>query len=206
MIAVWYDTTCDAVWISFVQEPFLPRSLMAERYGDAITIRRCYGTAAVLAAPYDQIMRRDGAGFASADECLAYLQGEFARAPGRVPTVSAAAGAVIPDGFPVALSRATGAAVPARADTYPLAFVAGLATAGADRDFPVAAVRSALTLSDWTACAGSPALALGRPYFLGPAGGITVAPDRAPGMSLTRIGLATDPQTLVFAPSDPILL
>ncbi|MGX7709289.1 hypothetical protein [Methylobacterium sp. Gmos1] len=206
MIAVWYDTTCDAIWVSFVQEPFLPRSLMADRDGDTVTIWRCYGTTAVLAAPYSQIVRRDGTEFASAANCLAYLRGEFARAPGRVPSVTAVASAPVAAGFPVALSRVSGAAQVARADTYPLAFVAGLAPASADPGFPVEAVRSSVTLADWTACAGAPSLTLGQPYFLGPTGGITLTPDRTPGMSLTRIGLAADPQTLVFTPSDPILL
>ena len=84
--------------------------------------------------------------------------------------------------------------------------MAGLASADTAQGFANQPAYGAVTLADWTAITGNPALAVGQPYFLGPVGGLTLAPDRIAAICVARIGIATSPSTLVVQPTDPILL
>ena len=109
--------------------------------------------------------------------------------------------------MPVTHSRAAGTLLCARADTHALAFLAGLAATNGLPSSPLEAVRSSLTLIDWSAVAGTPALVVGQPYFLAPPGGITLTPPAKPdSVCNVRVGEALTPQTLVFGYSAPILL
>jgi hypothetical protein len=106
----------------------------------------------------------------------------------------------------VVVRRSDRKLVNGRADTYTLAFVVGLAAATTASGFAVSPQRGEVTLSDWTAIAGTATLTSGVPYFLGLTGGITASPDRTPGHALTQIGVATAPDTLFVDPSLPTLL
>lgn len=81
MISVFYDDTCQQLWVSTRPDPFPPRTLVASLDGDEITITRCVGTNIVVGTTYDMITGQDGTGFADAGSALAYLQGEFAKGP-----------------------------------------------------------------------------------------------------------------------------
>lgn len=164
---------------------------------------------AELRVLWSEVMSLDGETFATHAEASGYLRGEFARRP---PIEIAPAEAVAPAGAlagqPMAVSRVNGQLVPARADTYSLALVAGLAVNDTAAGFVSTLTREALTLNDWTAIAGTPSLSLGLPYFLGPEGGLTLIPELRAGSGYcnVRLGIATGPQT--FAPTilDPIRL
>ncbi|WP_449411113.1 hypothetical protein [Methylobacterium komagatae] len=119
--------------------------------------------------------------------------------------VPAATDADLIKGQPVAVSRASGRLLPARADTYALAFVAGLASADTGQGFADQPAHGAFTLADWSTVAGSPSLSVGQLYFLGATGGLTISPDLT-AACVTRVGLATTPQTLVAEPAHPIVL
>jgi len=140
-------------------------------------------------------------------DALAYLTSEFAKScpVGETFGVPAATGADLIKGQPVAVSRASGRLLPARADTYSLAFVAGLASADTVSGFADQPAHGAVTLADWTLVAGTPSLFVGQLYFLGTTGGLTTAPDLT-AACITRVGLATAPQTLVAEPAHPIIL
>lgn len=210
MTAVWYDTRCDQIWIESHEEPFAPRTLvtLVDAQG-FIHIRRPGQSKTLAGGSYADFTDEQGRGFASNGEALAYLNEVFdIRAATEAPPAEAVAPAGALAGQPMAVSRLNGELVPARGDTYPLALVAGLAASAASAGYVASLTREALTLADWTAIAGTPSLSLGLPYFLGPEGGLTLAPEMraGAGYSNVRLGVATGPQT--FAPSiaDPILL
>lgn len=144
---------------------------------------------------------------ASMADALAYLQGEFAKScpVGETFGVPVVAGADLVQGQPVAISRASGQLLPARADTYTLAFVAGIASTDTAQGFTNRPAHGAVTLPDWTGVTGSPSLAVGQPYFLAPTGGLATVPDFT-AACVARVGAAVTPRTLVVEPSDPILL
>jgi hypothetical protein len=89
---------------------------------------------------------------ASMADALAYLQGEFAKNKpvGETFGVPVVAGADLAQGQPVAVSRASGQLLPARADTYTLAFVAGVASADTAQGFATQPAHGAITLPDWS--------------------------------------------------------
>ena len=184
-------------------------SLQATLSGSIINITTLLGSTPLVATDFGQIADANGQGFADPASCLAYLQATFARTEHRVPTISGVAGEAIVVGMPVARSRSDGTLRLARADTYALAFLAGLASTNTAVGFALEAVRSSLTLPDWTAIVAAPLLAQGQRYFLAPAGGLTPTPVLAPvgaGLCVAAVGVAASPTTLVFQPSDPILL
>lgn len=164
---------------------------------------------AELRVLWSEVMSLDGLTFGTYDEAASYLRSEFARRP---PVEIAPAEAVAPAGAvadqPMTVSRLNGQLVPARADTYPLALVAGLALNDTDAGFVATLTREALTLADWTTVAGTPTLSPGLPYFLGPEGGLTLIPEMRSGadFSNVRLGMATSPQTFAPTISDPIRL
>jgi hypothetical protein len=149
----------------------------------------------------------NGRSFSTPEEAKAYLDGVLARRPN--PIIPSAEGVAAEDifaGMPVAVSRSDGALLPARADTYAQAFVIGLALADIDAGFAGATTREALTLPDWSRVAGTPALAVGQPYFLAAEGGLTLRAVDMQGYCAVRVGNATAPQTFTPAQFDPILL
>lgn len=210
MIVVWYDPDCDEIWITDEGRSYARRSLVAYIAPDGVRIgiHLKEGTAAdIVMASYGNLCRKDGSAFGSAAEAKAYLDGEFARQRALdIPTALAVAAADIPAGMPVAVSRRDGTLQIARADTYTLAFVAGLASKSAAVGSAGSATRNAITLADWTAVTGSPGLAVGQPYFLAPEGGLTPLPPVLPGLCSVRVGNATGPQTFAPIEADPILL
>jgi len=156
---------------------------------------------------WDDLADLDGHTFASAAEAKAYLDGECAKeAPRGMPPVTAVAGMPTHAGLPMAVSRADGMLMPARADTYALAFVVGLAAQECEAGAVEAATRDPVTLDDWSLVTGGPSLHVGQPYFLGVTGGLTSTPDMTPGLCLVRVGLAASSRTFTPTPSDPILL
>ena len=108
-------------------------------------------------------------------------------------------------GWPIAVSRANGHGRLARADSYALSFVAGLSKAATAPGFVCTLDGVAATLGDWTAVAGTPALAQGAPYFLGPAGGLAAVPDLT-AAAVALAGTAASPTALKILIQPPILL
>ncbi|GJE42074.1 hypothetical protein [Methylobacterium soli] len=205
-IRVFHDADRGAIFVSMVNAAFPSRTLVASRVGDLITLQIFNADQTLVAALWTDYARRDGSGFEGPDEAFAYVSDECNRAPARMPTVTAAAGEDIAAGMPVALSRADSTLRIARADTYPLAFVVGLAAVDVGTGFAGRGVRTYVTLPDWTEVAGTPSLAVGQTYFLAPEGGIAVMPPILPGQCSVRVGNAIAAQTLAFIQADPILL
>ncbi len=186
-----------AIFIDRLQ-PVPHRSLIAWADGDNVSIQTKNGIL-IFEGSFSQIADADGGAFADAPSTIVYLQGQFAmREPiGEVFGARVIAFEAIPVGMPVAISRADGKLRTARADTYTLAFVAGLLTEPVAAGFPVQPRRGAITLPNAS-------LTPGLPYFLAGAGGIA---DRPPSAAcVTRIGIAASPTTLVVDPTDPVLL
>ncbi|WP_407529457.1 hypothetical protein [Methylobacterium oryzisoli] len=206
MIQVFHDADRGAIFVSTQRVAYPSRTLMALRSGDIIAVRLAYGDRNVVEAHWAEFARRDGSAFTSADEAYAYVADECNRAPARMPTVMVAAAEPIAAGMPLAISRLDGRLLPARADTYVRAFVVGLAAEGAETGFPARAVRTYVTLPDWTAVAGTADLTPSVPYFLAPEGGVTVTPSLEAGHCVVRVGEASSPRTLMFHPADPILV
>jgi hypothetical protein len=201
---VYFDT--NALYITDMRDAFVAGSLVCERNGDLISICRANEGSRVLQRPFQMIVRKDGSGFSSAIETQAYLNDEFAKKRSVItPSAEAVAGVAVLAGMPVAISRRDGSLIPARADTYYEAFVAGLAMADVEAGFVGGATRDKLTLSDWTAVAGTASLLAGQPYFLAPQGGLTLSPSYTQGFCVVRVGNAVSTQTLMPIQSDPIL-
>ena len=199
----------DAVFIDGYRSALIAGTLTATADGDIIAITTVNSTEALAAGPFAIFARQDGTGFVDAPTCLAYLLVTCGQLQQRVPTVAGVAGEAIVIGMPVARSRADGTLRLARADTYALAFLAGLAAAAAASGFSLEAVRSSLDMPDWTAIAGTAALAAGQRYFLARAGGLTTTPALAPtgaGLCVVAVGYAASPTLLVFQPTDPVTL
>lgn len=196
------------ILIDTIPTPFIAASLYATLNGAQIDITR-YGSDFVFASPlWSDVANVDGNTFASSDAVMAYLTAQFTmrRAVGETFGIATVAGVDLVQGQPVALSRATGQLLPARADTYTLAFVMGLASADTAQGFAGQPAHGIVTLTDWTAVVGAASLSLGIPYFLGLAGGLTAAPPSVQGQCVTRVGYAASPTTLIVAPADPIQL
>jgi hypothetical protein len=201
---VYFDT--NALYITDMRDAFVAGTLVCERDGDLISICRANEGSRVLQRPFQMIVRKDGSGFASAIEAQSYLDDEFAkRRPIITPSAEAVASASILAGMPVAISRRDGSLIPARADTYYEAFVAGLALADVEAGFVGTATREQLTLSDWTDVTGTASLLTGQPYFLAPQGGLTLSPSYTQGFCVVRVGNAVSSQMLTPIQSDPIL-
>jgi hypothetical protein len=205
MTAVFFDT--NALYIEGYRDSFTAGSLTADYTPLGVGIRVLHGSEYIVNDDWQAYTHQDGSTFASPDDLMAYLTAQFAmrRAVGEIFGVPAVAGADLVQGQPLAVSRASGQLLPARADTYTLSFVAGVASADTAQGFADRPVHGAVTLPDWTALTGSPALSVGQLYFVGPAGGLTTAP-RLDTQCIARVGLATAPQTLVVEPSTPIIL
>lgn len=184
------------------------KTLTASVCPDGATIQiRSLAQCSEFEQTWSAVTDLDGNGFADLPTTLAYLQGEFAKfSPvGETFGIPVVAGADLLQGQPVAVSRASGQLLPARADTYTLAFVAGLASAVTAQGFVNQPAHGAVTLPDWSGLTGSAALSVGQIYFVGPTGGLTASPS-LDTTCVARVGLATAPQTLVVEPSTPILL
>jgi hypothetical protein len=108
-------------------------------------------------------------------------------------------------GWPIAINRATGKGKLARADNYALSFVIGFSKTACLSGFVVGLERYALTLTDWTAIAGTPSLNPGLPYFLGKAGGLSVSPDFT-STTMYALSQALSEQTLEIELTMPTLL
>ena len=199
----------DAVFIDGYRAALIAGSLVVAAVDDAISIATAGSSEALAAGPYTMFGRQDGTGFADAPTCLAYLQATCAQLLQRVPTVAGVAGETIAAGMPVARSRTDGTLRLARADTYALASLAGLAVDSATAGFSLEAVRSSLDLPDWTAVTGGVLLSSGQRYFLAATGGLTSMPSLGPagaGLCVVAAGYAASQTEMVFQPSDPILL
>ena len=207
MTAIGYDDARDALMIMGVgvYQPLTLAATMDEQ--GFVTIRSMAGRGELYRA-WSDISDLAENGFASSDALLTYLQGEFVkcRAVGETFGVATVAGAALIRGLPVAVSRATGQLLPARADTDALAFVAGVASADTGQGFTVQPAHGAVTLPDWSAVADGTLLAPGLPYFLAAAGGLTAVPPGAGGLCTVRVGLAVSSTTMVVAPTLPIQL
>ena len=195
------------ILIDTIPTPFVAGSLIATLNGANVEITRAQSTFLFTSIPWDQVADIDGNVFDGADAVMAYLAGQFAmrRPVGDTFGVAAVAGAALIEGQPVAISRANGTLLPARADTYSLAFVAGLVSATA-AGFPGQPERGAFTLNDWTALTGVPSLTPGLPYFLGPTGGLTTVAINDGAVCVARVGIAASTTTMIVDPSECILL
>ncbi len=117
-----------------------------------------------------------------------------------------AADAIAAAGLPLAISRATGQALLARADTYTRAFVAGLADGGVAAGFAVGVAGGLITLTDWSAVIGAAQLQPGSTYYLAATGGLSTTAPTLPGQCIVVVGLAIDPFTLNVRPTLPLTL
>lgn len=206
MPVVFFDT--NALYIQGYRDSFTAGSLAADYTQIGVGVRVLHGTDYLVNDAWQNYTRpNNGGGFASPEALMVYLTAQFAlrRPVGETFGVPAVAGANLTQGQPVAVSRASGQLLPARADTYTLAFVAGVASADTARGFTNQPAHGAVTLPDWTPLTGTISLNVGELYFVGPAGGLTPAP-RLDTQCVARVGLATAPQTLIVEPSTPILL
>lgn len=184
---------------------FPPLTLSAHLRDDGQIRVHSLAAQSELLCPWEALATLDGETFPTPDAAMAYLEGVFATRP-PAEAVTAVAGADLPAGLPVCISRLDGTLIPARADTYTQAFVIGLVRAPVEAGFVGSACFAPCTLDDWTPIAGTPSLTTGLPYFLGATGGITASPDLSAGRCLVRIGNATGPQTLAPVQADPIQL
>lgn len=205
MTAVFFDT--NALYVEGYRDSFAAGTLTADLTPIGVGVRVLHGTDYIVNDAWANYTRQDGSAFASQSELVSYLTREFAkrRPVGETFGISTVAGEDIAQGEPVAISRATGQLLPARADTYTLSFVAGLASANTLQGFTNQPAHGAVTLDDWTPIVGTATLIAALPYFLARAGGLTTLPDRAT-TALVRVGYAASPTTLIVAPTDPILL
>ena len=196
------------ILIDTIPTPFVAGSLIARMNGQAVEIGRVESDFVFTSIPWENVAARDGTTFDTSDDAMAYVTAQLAmrRPVGETFGVATVAGASLLQGLPVAVSRATGQLLPARSDTYTLAFVAGLSSADTAQGFAVQPVHGAVTLTDWSAVAGSATLSSGLPYFLGATGGLTTSPLASPAVCVVRVGHAVSPTPLVVAPSDPITL
>lgn len=208
MSAIRIFFNVNEILIDSYPQPFIAGSLLATLNAGLVEIRRGESDYLFTAIPWDMVGRRDGTTFATSDEVMAYLAAEFAksRSVGDAFGLATVAGEALAAGMPVAVSRGSGLLRLARADTYPLAFVAGLAPIDTEPGFTARPGRGVLTLDDWTAVVGAPALFVGQPYFLAPAGGLVATAINPGAACVARVGLAASPSTLVVDPTDPILL
>lgn len=204
---IGYDEECGSV-IIVGRDVFPACALRATMDGSGKIRVSSLAETAELYTDWFRIETMDGRTFDTPEDAKAYVDGVLMRRPpmdGRT-SVSVAA-SDLPAGFPVALSRADGQTVIARADTYALSFVAGLVPVDVAQGFAAEVVRSAVTLADWTAVIGSPSLSVGRPYFLAPSGGMTTTPDRTLiSGCLVHLGVPLGPKTFAFNATDPITL
>ena len=199
----------NALAVPGIPVPFSAGSLVAVRQDDMLAIASPVdGTLICQWARFDLWTMPDESVFPTADAAFAELDAvcRQKRPVGEVFGVATVAGADLVQGLPVAVSRATGQLLPARADTYALAFVAGVASADTSIGFGDRPAHGAVTLPDWSAVADVALLAPGLPYFLAATGGLTAAPPGAGGLCNVRVGLAVSPTTMVVAPTLPIQL
>jgi hypothetical protein len=120
-------------------------------------------------------------------------------------TITAVAASDLPAGMPVAISRANGKMIAADASYKPSAFVVGLLIAEVANGFVGEAAPDRVTLDDWTAATGAPALLQGQNYFLKSGGGLTTVPPGA-GSCLVLVGIAISGTTLRIDVQPPIQL
>jgi hypothetical protein len=129
--------------------------------------------------------------------------------PGQGTAIDTAIAAVaaqnLPAGVPVAISRANGKMILADADYKPSAFVVGLLTETVASGFVGHASPDRVTLDDWTAATGSPALLQGQTYFLKSGGGLTTVLPGA-GSCVVLLGIAVSAATLQLDVQPPIQL
>ena len=206
MIRVFYDS--NAIFIDTIRLPVVAGTLVANAISTEVIIENIHSAQPVVSADYTQIGDINGTMFDSVADCLTYLNGQFQmRRSLDIPTATGIAAVDIAQGTPVAILRSSQQLTPARADTYALSFVVGMAATDIASGFSGNTTRVPVTLSDWTAIAGSASLSSGQPYFLALSGGMTpTVPDRASVVCSTRVGIATSSQTFLFQQADPILL
>ena len=196
------------ILIDTIPTPFVAGSLIARMNGESVEIGRVESDFVFTSIPWMDIAARDGSTFRSPDAVMAYVTGQLGmrRSVGENFGVATVAGAALVRGLPVAISRATGQLLPARADTYALAFVAGVASDDTASGFVDRPAHGAVTIADWSTVADTAQLAPGLPYFLAAAGGLTAVPPGAGGLCNIRVRLAVSSTTMVVAPSLPIQL
>ena len=113
---------------------------------------------------------------------------------------------VIPSkGWPIAINRATGKGILARADNYVKSFVIGFSKDYCAAGFIVELERYAVELTDWTSMIGSQYLIPGLTYHLALTGGMSELPDWN-AVTITKLGKALSNTVLSIEIDDPILL
>ncbi|WP_158810262.1 hypothetical protein [Beijerinckia sp. L45] len=194
--------------IDSIPQPFIAGSLIASLNNGVVQIQRPESDYLFAALPWPSVADRSGATFDSADAVMAYLAVELAKQKPAGDSFGLATPLAqdVVAGQPLAISRATGQLVLARADTYALAFVAGLAPADEAAGFALQPGRGTVTIADWSAITGAAQLSPGQPYFLAAAGGMTTAALSPGALCVARVGIAASPSTLIVDPFDPILL
>ena len=201
----------NALWIDTIPDAFVAGTLKAVMAADGVTVNivPLFGDPFILVAtPWTSIADINGNTFSTSAAVMTYLAAQLVmrRQISEVAGPATVAAVDLAQGLPVTVSRANGQLLPARADTYALAFVTGLAGSDTAQGFTCQPQVGNVTLTDWTDIAGQPTLFSGVPYFLAATGGLTVSPFAPVGSCITRVGIAASPTTLAVQPSDPITL
>ena len=117
------------------------------------------------------------------------------------------AGMDIGAGMPVYISRATNKLMLGDSSTYLSSLIVGYTAEPVSNGFAVDVRSGMLTLSDWSAIAGSVSLQLGTLYFLANGGGLTLTPPSLPTDAASVVmGKAVSATKFDFNPALPIQL
>ncbi|WP_267361530.1 MULTISPECIES: hypothetical protein [unclassified Methylobacterium] len=195
-----FDQGLGLVRIAGCAELFPPRSLVATCARPMITVTRVSTGEALIFAPFSDIGTLDGAPFADAPSCLAYVAWVLAqRPPGDAIKVMIAAGDL--SGQRAVLSTGDGTVAYASAlDASHRNAVLGLTIAAASAGAMVDVATSGPVASPgW-------GLTPGLPLFLGEDGLITQTPPSSPAAFALRLGHAAEPDTAVIRIGPPITL
>lgn len=114
----------------------------------------------------------------------------------------------ITEGQAIRVRPNTGKASPAQANGSSTSDVFGFATTSVGSDATLEVTRDRMSLSDWSAIAGTTLLTPGVSYFLSPStpGGIQTSPPTTAGQVVCVVGEAVSPTTLAVQIGIPILL
>ena len=198
MTSIWFDRSCEQIWIEGADMPFPPRTLVAVWDGDRICVRLKGRSDNVLRRPLADLTDETGTPFASVDAALAYLGQVFDRHPEPGALIEVATAYAALGGHRVVAVTASGLVNLADSDDLDTALAAVGITLGAAETGANVRIATSGTVDEpsWSFVPG--------PVFLGRAGALTQVPPST-GCEL-RIGTARDATRLVIAIQEPIAL
>jgi hypothetical protein len=81
MKRIYYDSDRQVIVVGGVEQVFPPRALRVIATGDLMGIWLADNMTRIVQDRYDRLARESGGTFATAQECLDYLNAEFDKAP-----------------------------------------------------------------------------------------------------------------------------